>query len=75
MDRKFSITKTAGWQKIAPVWNRYQIGRLLILMVMTLFLAGSAYGIVNAKTAHVSSLQQSLSQTTDVYDNSGDKAG
>ncbi len=75
MDRKFSIKKTAGWQKIAPVWNRYQIGRLLILMVMTLFLAGSAYGIVNAKTAHVSSLQQSLSQTTDVYDNSGDKAG
>ena len=75
MDRKFSIKKTAGWQKIAPVWNRYQIGRLLILMVMTLFLAGSAYGIVNAKKAHVSSLQQSLSQTTDVYDNSGDKAG
>ncbi|MBS9334764.1 PBP1A family penicillin-binding protein [Fructobacillus sp. M1-13] len=75
MKTNFSIKKTALWQRIAPVWNRYQIGRLLILTMMTLFFAASLFGIINAKTAHVSSLQQSLSQTADIYDNSGEKAG
>ncbi|WP_274458925.1 PBP1A family penicillin-binding protein [Fructobacillus sp. CRL 2054] len=75
MKTNISMKHTAFWQKVSPIWNRYQLGRLIILIFMTIFLAASAYGIVNAKTAHVSSLQSSLSQTTDVYDNSGNKAG
>ncbi|MBS9338272.1 PBP1A family penicillin-binding protein [Fructobacillus sp. M2-14] len=75
MKTTFSLKNTAFWKKVAPVWNRYQIGRLLIVLFMAFVASTSIYGVVNAKNAHVQNLQSSLSQTTDVYDNSGDKAG
>ncbi|MCO0831570.1 PBP1A family penicillin-binding protein [Fructobacillus sp. W13] len=75
MKKTFSLKKTALWKSVAPVWNRYQLGRLIIVVVMAFFAAASVYGVVNAKNAHVENLQSSLSQTTDVYDNAGDKAG
>ncbi|MDF7636854.1 PBP1A family penicillin-binding protein [Leuconostocaceae bacterium ESL0958] len=75
MKAKFSNKKSGFWQTVGPVWRRYQLGRLLLLSFLLVFFLTSSYLIVSAKTAHVQSLQSSLSQTTDIYDNQGKVAG
>lgn len=42
---------------------------------MTIFLLTSVYLVAIAKTSHVQKLETSLSQTTNIYDNSGKEAG
>lgn len=75
MKAKFSLKNTAFWKRTAPTWNRYQIGRLLILIFMSLFLVTSVYLVTMAKTTHVQKLESSLSQTTNIYDSSNNYAG
>lgn len=60
---------------LAPYWQRYQITRALILVLLTLFLAISTYLVVIAKTANVDNLQAALSQTTTIYDSDEQQAG
>lgn len=63
------------WDKLGPIWRRWQFGRLLIVLFMTLFLATSVYLVVLAKTANVENLEATLSATTEIYDDEGKKAG
>ncbi|GAP00464.1 membrane carboxypeptidase [Fructobacillus ficulneus] len=44
-------------------------------MFMSIFLISSIYLVTLAKTSHVEKLESSLSQTTNVYDDAGNKAG
>ena len=46
------------WDKLGPIWHRWQFGRLLIILFLTLFLVTSAYLAILAKTAHVKNLKQ-----------------
>ncbi|MER2234376.1 MAG: hypothetical protein ABS885_05005 [Leuconostoc mesenteroides] len=39
------------WDKLGPIWHRWQFGRLLIILFLTLFLVTSAYLAVLAKIA------------------------
>lgn len=63
------------WAKLGPIWHRWQFGRLLIILFLTIFLVTSAYLAILAKTAHVKNLESTLSQTATVYDDQGEKAG
>lgn len=62
-------------EKLGPIAKRWQIGRLVIVIFLTVFLFMSVYLVGLAKTAHVKSLQATLAQTPTVYDDSGAKAG
>ncbi|WEV55065.1 PBP1A family penicillin-binding protein [Leuconostocaceae bacterium ESL0723] len=69
------VRASKTWQSMAAVWNRWQLGRLLIVSFLALFFLSSAYLVGVAKTAHVRNLQASLSQTTNIYDNNNQQAG
>ncbi|CAH1853034.1 PBP1A family penicillin-binding protein [Convivina intestini] len=68
-----------GWpkfqQSLKAFWDRWQLGRLLIVSFLALFLVVSLYLVTIAKTAHVQKLEANLSQTTNIYDNSDQMAG
>lgn len=60
---------------IGPVWRRFQIGRWLIVILLSLFFCLSAYLTYAAKTANIGDLKAELQKTTVVYDKDGDRAG
>lgn len=75
LGRGFKSVMQGGWRRLRPIWRRWQIGRALIALFLTVFLAASVYLIAIAKTSRVENLQATLSQTTNVYDDNGAKAG
>ncbi|MEX0380829.1 PBP1A family penicillin-binding protein [Leuconostoc sp. MS02] len=74
MNRLKRIMKKIN-EKFRPIAKRWQFGRFLIIVFLTLFLTMSIYLVTLAKTAHVKNLHATLAQTTTVYDDSGAKAG
>lgn len=56
-------------------WRRYQMWRWLIVVGLSLFLGISVYLVALAKTTDVKGLKSALQQTTEIYDNAGQKAG
>ncbi|MGU7998757.1 penicillin-binding protein PBP2A [Streptococcus suis] len=62
-------------EPIRKFWRRYQLTKILIiLMVMTVLTVGG-YLFFLAKTANVGDLQQALKATTIIYDKDGAEAG
>ncbi|GCF93162.1 penicillin-binding protein 2A [Enterococcus florum] len=57
------------------VWKKYHINKILLLLTLVAVLVMSIYLYILAKSVNVETLQASLKQSTEVYDQKNEKAG
>ena len=57
------------------IWKKYQINKILILIVLLISLGTSIYMFYLAKSANVETLKASLAQVTTFYDKNDEEAG
>lgn len=62
-------------EPIRKFWRRYQLTKILLIIVGVFVLAIGGYLFFLAKTANVGDLQQALKATTVIYDKDGNEAG
>lgn len=62
-------------EPIRRFWRRYQITKILLIVIGVIVLTVGGYLFYLAKTANVSDLQASLKTTTVIYDKDGKEAG
>ncbi|HEL2217496.1 TPA: penicillin-binding protein [Streptococcus suis] len=62
-------------EPIRKFWRRYQLTKILMILVGVLILTVGGYLFYLAKTANVGDLQQALKATTIIYDKDGAEAG
>ncbi|WP_027824848.1 PBP1A family penicillin-binding protein [Lactobacillus psittaci] len=63
------------WLFIKKVNHRFQLVRWLILIGLSLIFLTSSYYTIKVKTSNIANLKASLSTTTTIYDDQGQKAG
>lgn len=67
------------WEKFKKIvkrfWQKFQLTRWIIVVVLGLFLFASGALTLYAKTAHVDNLKATLEKPTMIYDKDGDSAG
>lgn len=85
--RAIEDKETTGWMKqvsrlmpsskhpIRRFWRRYQVGKMIIILIGILILIMGSYLFYLSKTAKVSDLQDALKATTLIYDKKGEYAG
>ncbi|MEI4327525.1 penicillin-binding protein PBP2A [Streptococcus suis] len=62
-------------EPIRKFWRRYQLTKILIILMVLTVLTVGGYLFFLAKTANVGDLQQALKATTIIYDKDGAEAG
>ncbi|HEM5082414.1 TPA: penicillin-binding protein [Streptococcus suis] len=62
-------------EPIRKFWHRYQLTKILIILMVLTVLTVGGYLFFLAKTANVGDLQQALKATTIIYDKDGAEAG
>ncbi len=62
-------------EPIRRFWRRYQINKILLIIVGVIVLVVGGYLFYLAKTANVGDLQAALKATTVIYDKDGNEAG
>ncbi|HEL2139056.1 TPA: penicillin-binding protein [Streptococcus suis] len=62
-------------EPIRKFWRRYQLTKILIILMVLTVLTVGGYLFFLAKTANVGDLQQALKATTIIYDRDGAEAG
>ncbi|AWX96289.1 penicillin-binding protein PBP2A [Streptococcus suis] len=62
-------------EPIRKFWRRYQLTKILIILMVLIVLTVGGYLFFLAKTANVGDLQQALKATTIIYDKDGAEAG
>lgn len=75
--REYSRNKKANpvWLFIKNINHRFQVIRWLVLALLTVILITSSYYTIKVKTSNIANLKASLATTTQIYDDSGQKAG
>ncbi|MDH6363513.1 penicillin-binding protein 2A [Enterococcus sp. PF1-24] len=61
------------WRK--RIWKKYQINKVILLLMLVVVLVSSVYLYVLAKSVKVSTLESSMKEVTIFYDKDGDEAG
>lgn len=57
------------------IWKKYQINKIFLLIGLVVALGASIYLFYLAKSANVETLKSGLSESTRVYDESGEEVG
>ncbi|KAF1296657.1 penicillin-binding protein [Enterococcus sp. JM4C] len=70
---KPNLSKFHQWRK--RIWKKYYINKILLLIGLVFILVSSIYLYTLAKASNVSALKSGMTQTTKIYDVSGEEAG
>ncbi|MGT2935756.1 penicillin-binding protein PBP2A [Streptococcus castoreus] len=73
--QKLEVVLPSPRNPIRRFWNRYHVGKILIILIGTCVLLLGSYLFYLSKTAKVSDLQDALKATTVIYDHTGEQAG
>ncbi|MBO1308736.1 PBP1A family penicillin-binding protein [Enterococcus sp. 669A] len=57
------------------VWKKYHVNKILLLLTLVVVLIASIYLFALAKSVKVSTLESSLKQSTEIYDQKNEQAG